>query len=564
MHKLYTPVAMTVLAILVGCPAPPSEDATTATEETTQRASTLSADVTEVFIGGAVTGPGADNFEDPDTSMSTTAPDLPPVFNTIELFSRTFPNTRGATARRFNLGDLQRTPQPLDFNGDGQPDFAVINGEDTAVVQVFISQGAPNDFDFLSLSLDRPTFATIFLPDLTGASDIAVGDIDGDGFLDVVSCGPEGVFYLHHPNGTHPTENRPLNTTDFRYWNVSHIDGTSDIKISNPPAGDDFAASVTGMTELENMTGCIGCFAPGYVWNIDNTFFRVALGDMDNDGDLDIVASQGWDASIKLGSLTLYAESNIQAVWILFNPGNEVVGIGWDLMRLGADERASRNDTERIDLGFGPELPDRAGSIGLFLLDLDNDGDLDIINAAADDNNVQVAWFENPGPTNIESQVWTQWRVGSVRQATSIDVTDITGDGRHDVIIASSEQAQIFLFPQPSTGPKREFDWDGNAIYSAFSGGPTDVRAVDIDADGTIEIVTGQTNGRVLFLEPPDTNPLDDWFPIIIDNSLPDGVVGLLGSADFDGDGDLDLIITVDSEGDNADRVIALENVPQE
>ena len=479
MHKLYTPVAIASLAILVGCPTPSSEDATTVTEETTQRASTLSADVTEVFIGGAVTGPGADNFETTDTT-STAAPDLPPVFNTIELFSRTFPNTRGATARRFNLGDLQRTPQPLDFNGDGQADFAVINGEDTAVVQVFISQGAPNDFDFLSLSLDRPIFATIFLPDLTGASDIAVGDIDGDGFLDVVSCGPEGVFYLHHPNGTHPTENRPLNTTDLRYWNVSHIDGTSDIQISNPPAGGDFEASPTGMAELEDMTGCPGCFAPGFVWSINNNFLRVALGDMDNDGDLDIVVSQDWtitigevrqdiniineDGTVNSATNTVVSET-VQSIWVLFNPGNEAVGIGWDLMRLGADERASRNDTERIDLGFGPELPDRAGSIGLFLLDLDNDGDLDIINAAADDNNVQVAWYENPGPTNIESQIWTQWRVGSVRQATSIDVTDITGDGRHDVIIASSAQAQIFLFPQPSTGPKREFDWDGNAIY---------------------------------------------------------------------------------------------------
>ncbi len=574
MHRSYVLIAL-VLVVTAGCPVgePESGDSDANAER-----GTLSADVTELFVGG--TGSSGTTG---GTGTGTTTEILPPVFQVAELFSRTFPGTRGATARQFALADMQRSPQTIDINSDGQPDFAVVNGVETGVVQVFASQGANTDLDFLSLSLDRPVFATIFQPDLTGAADIAVGDIDNDGELDVVTCGDEGVFYLRHPNGSHP-DGRALNTTDLRYWNVSHIDGTSDMKLSDPQEGSDYpranlapanlnsgfliddgdGRSNHGLNELKDMV-CGGCnhgplAAPAnFKWTVDNRFERVALGDIDNDGDLDIVTSQDWTYSVELGRDTVSAESNVQMIWLLRNPGNETLGINWDISRLGSDERAARTDDSQLATN------DRHSAVGLFLLDLDGDGDLDIISAAKTDNDVQVAWFENPGAALVESDLsWTQWRIGSIRAAISVDVGDVTGDGNHDIVVASTEQGQVFLFEQPSTGPEREYDWDGNAIYSSVDGiGPVDVRIADIDGDGANEIISGETGGKVLYLEPPSGDVLGSWTAQTMEQLIPAGQVGLLGAADFDGDNDLDVVIAVDAGNDNEDRVMMLVNVPQ-
>ena len=90
----------------------------------------------------------------------------------------------------------------------------------------------------------------------------------------------------------------------------------------------------------------------------------------------------------------------------------------------------------------------------------------------------------------------------------------------------------------------------------------------DLDGDGDLDLLAASTGWK------PGTE--DDeiaWYenngsvsPSFVRHKLPwasDNVHALF-VADLDGDGDLDLIITVDSEGDNADRVVALENVPQE
>jgi len=125
--------------------------------------------------------------------------------------------------------------------------------------------------------------------------------------------------------------------------------------------------------------------------------------------------------------------------------------------------------------------------------DLDEDGDLDVISTASDDQNVQVAWFENPGgPGVLDPETeWIQHRIGSVRGAYTVDVADVTGDGRVDVIATSPVQMQLVLFVQPESISDRGYDWYTTPVVNFESYEPRSVKAIDVNNDGVLELVVG-------------------------------------------------------------------------
>ena len=233
---------------------------------------------------------------------------------------------------------------------------------------------------------------------------------------------------------------------------------------------------------------------------------------------------------------------------MFFNPGNAADGTAWPVIVIGRPERT--DPWGRFD---------REGAGALHLIDLDLDGDLDIVSAAQTDNNVQVAWFENPGPLLVAIADWVQWRVGSVRDVTSIDVADLTGDGRPDVVGSGYQSQQLFLFPQPASGAKREYDWDTCVITTFVTYLPTHLKVVDYDTDGTLEFVAGASKGAIRRFDPP-SNPLETWIPNTIMSFGVEGNIGSIGPADVDGDGDPDFIVVIDASQDNEEFVAYIRN----
>jgi hypothetical protein len=235
---------------------------------------------------------------------------------------------------------------------------------------------------------------------------------------------------------------------------------------------------------------------------------------------------------------------------VFVNPGAAVDGREWLSVSIGRHERQSRLD--------------RDGATGLLVFDLDEDGDFDVITSAGEDNNVQVAWFENPlqaGTTRLSVDVaWKQWRVGSIRDAWAIELGDATGDGIVDVVASGPDQKQVILFTQPSTGPKREFDWDTSIIATFNDLDPRDVKLLDMDNDGERELVCTCTNGAVRVFERP-ADPSTEWSPARVADYESAGTIGLLGFGDLDADGDLDLVTVSDSDEDNLDILAWIENL---
>lgn len=441
---------------------------------------------------------------------------------------RTFVDGTSVETQTYRVDDISRTPLFIDFNSDGQLDPVVGYGGSQGVIQILLSRGQTGVVNPISLTLDSKR-------DMEDLADVAVGDIDNDGALDIVGGASGAVWYFHHPTG--------LPTTELRAW--GNLDPTDDLR-------ERVDASHQEFTQAELLAIITQAVGPGvnlddYIITIEQLYRNVELGDFDLDGDNDIAASRSFKISLQPRPEAPVEPIDIidGDVFVFQNPGFAIDGNGWANFSIGRHERQQRLD--------------RDGASGLKAIDMDGDGDLDLVTSAREDNNAQVAWFENPGALNA-SLPWTQWRIGSVRDAWSIDVRDLTEDGRPDVVATGGAQKQMMLFVQPDDGPKRSYDWDSFVITTFESFEPRDVKIVDIDRDGQFELALGGTLGALRFFERPLLDPRGIWQANVIANIEPAGDVGLLGFGDLDGDSDADLIVVQSGTEENDARLLWIRN----
>lgn len=451
-------------------------------------------------------------------------------FTEVPIQERTFVNGKVVTTETYFTRDIGRTPVLVDFNGDGRVDPVVGYAQDgLGVVQILLSYGSTSEVNFASLTLDGGDNIWDSL------TDIAVGDIDHDGALDLVVAAADGIFYLRHPGD-------PAQTQDLANWgqasgDLERINGT--LQELSEEELDSLVVNALGETFDRT---------PYYI-TVSQGYTSVTIGDFNNDGENDIAASRL--VTVTLEPRPLYEVEPIQIVngslQVLLNPGQAADGQGWTGLAVGRHER-------HADL-------DREGAADLHAFDLDGDGDLDLISTASTDDNVQVAWFENPGgPGGIApGDIWTQHRIGSVRGAIALDVADLTGDGRVDVVAVSPLQMQMVLFVQPEEGAARGFDWYTTPIVTFKSFEPRAVKCVDLDNDGRLEVVVGGTKGAIRYFERP-TDIATEWPGEVLGNLKGGGDIGLLGYGDFDLDGDADLITVAGEDEGEGNRVSWLRN----
>lgn len=452
------------------------------------------------------------------------------AFTEVLIQERTFVEGRVVTTVTHRTDDMTRSPILLDFNGDGKVDPVVgYNQQNIGLIQILLSYGEPGEVSYGSLTLDGGDAMW------TECLDVAAADIDGDGRLDLVAATQDGVIYLRHPSGDNRTHVLP--DWGAETGELERIEGTT-TTVSEDEVEQIIANVLGGAGNAEN-----------YIVTVDQGYTSTETADYDNDGDNDIAASRSMrilltpKPDVPVEAIEVVAGS----IQILLNPGGARTGEGWSSMLVGYHERHN--------------VLDRDGARDLRACDLDDDGDLDLISTATDDQNVQVAWFENPGgPGALDPQVdWPQHRIGSVRGAFSVDVADLTGDDRVDVVVTSPTQMQIVLFVQPSEVSRRAYDWYTVPIVTFENFEPRSIKAIDVDNDDLLELVIGGTGGAVRYFEPPLV-PTDEWTGQVILTFDPPGNVGLLGYGDLDGDGDADLVAVVDTSDVNASRLSWIRN----
>ena len=326
-----------------------------------------------------------------------------------------------------NVDTLTNKTMPValgDLDGDG--DLDLLTGEYTQANRVYLANG--NGTFAPGSDVDTPTNST---------RSVKLGDLDGDGDLDLVTGNsPNQVnrVYLGNGNGTFATGNNvdtPANST----WHVSlgDLDGDGDLDLITGNNG----GGVVNRVYLGNGNGT---FATGN--NVDpaaNNTTAVLLGDVDGDGDLDLVT----------------ANEGAQANRVYLNNGNGTFATG-----------------NNVDT---PANNTRSGSLG----DLDGDGDLDFV--AGNTAQVNRVYLGNGNGTfasgsNVDTPTNT---------TRSVPLADVDGDGDLDLLVANSGQAN------------RKYLNNGNGTFASGSdvATPTNssqaVAIGDVDGDGDLDLVAG-------------------------------------------------------------------------
>lgn len=324
-----------------------------------------------------------------------------------------------------------------------------------------------------------------------------------------------------------------------------------------------------GDLDLVTTGGLYGCFiylnngTGQYLFHtgviVAQTTGGVVLGDVDNDGDLDLLASDAASNTVAvcindglanfIGSVT-GAQNAPVGVRPVSVAAGDVDGDG-DLDFVTANA-GGNSATVRFNSGSLPLLYTTSATVAVgtgptsvALADIDNDGDLDLLTTNAGTTTAPL------GTVSVSRNTGT----GSFGAATSVAVglqpselalADVDGDGDLDVLTANAGGTSVSLRLNNGSGT-----FAGTATLALPTGSaPTGLRTGDVDADGDLDVVVAQgAGGRVFtYLNTAGTFTVQAR-PLRLSRppSGPTAAVGVtLG--DVDADGDLDLI-TSDSYG---------------
>ncbi len=270
----------------------------------------------------------------------------------------------------------------------------------------------------------------------------------------------------------------------------------------------------------------------------------VFSADLDGDGDYDVLSASMEDNKIAwyentdgLGSfgpqqvITTDAD-HAEGVFSADLDGdwdNDVLSASWE-----DDKVAWYENTDGLG-SFGPQqvittTADHAGTV--FSVDLDGDGDNDVLSASAMDD--KVAWYENTDGLGSfgAQQIITTF----AEHVSSVFSADLDGDGDNDVLSASLEDSKIAWYENSdglgSFGAQQIISTDAYEARSVFS--------CDLDGDLDNDVLSASwSDNKIAWYE--NTDGLGNFGQQRIISTEANGTNSVF-SADLDGDLDNDVL----------------------
>jgi hypothetical protein len=452
-------------------------------------------------------------------------------------------STAAAQTYFYNRTDFPTGNYPVgvalgDFNGDGRLDLAVTNFSDNTV----------------SILLGKPdgTFAAkTDIPVTAGPGRVAVGDFNGDGKLDlailngsdtvsILLGNGDGTFQTHvdYPTGHLPSS---LVVADFNH------DGKADLAVTNglcePTCGPGTVSVLLGNGD--------GTFKPKTDYATPTAPGGVISADFNGDGNLDLAltgesaTSSGYFVSILLGNGDGTFQTHVDYPTDVYTSAIAAADFNKD----GKLDLVVAADLS-IDLLLGngdgtfqasKQIPTEP-TAGFYLIsaaDLNHDGKMDFVVANDFQNGVSV--FLGNGDGTFQPQVDYMANPGQGAMATG----DVNGDGALDVVLTNwtAKTATVLLgngdgtfsprVQLPALPPINSTNWIAEGALMA-----------DFNGDGKLDLLVSEDNQAYT---PNEVAAV--FFPGNGDGTLGTPVLndlagGVLATADFNGDGKLDLLLS--------------------
>ena len=180
-----------------------------------------------------------------------------------------------------------------------------------------------------------------------------------------------------------------------------------------------------------------------------------------------------------------------------------------------------------------------AYAYGIAAADFDNDGDLDLSSADYTPHN-KLYLFENDGEGNFVKLIIQQDEPTRIERHM---VGDVDGDGDPDIVIVKNLNGHVLWF-ENSGSPTDGTLWKRHVVTTNLPGA-YDVALADFNGDGHLDVAGSSwiLGNQFAWFENDGSAANEEWTKHMVEENVRE--TRTMRAADFDGDGDADLLGTI-------------------
>jgi len=334
------------------------------------------------------------------------------------------------------------------------------------------------------------------------AKSVYAADLDGDGDLDVLSASAmdSTIAWYENMDGRGTFSSGKIistNAAGAKFVYAGDLDDDGDFDVVSALSEDNKIAW------YENNGGV---FSPEKIisTNMLNPL-SIHVADMDGDGDLDVLSGSG-------------PENNFESSIVAWHENGDGNGTFSTLHTISTD-------------AYVP--------FSVFSVDLDGDTDLDVLVAAAYNN--KLVWYEN---TDGQGVFGSEQSISDSGFPAWAFPADFDGDGQTDVLASHGHAGNIAWYRNQTNdegfGPQQII---GSSVFSNY----VPVHAADLDSDGDMDALSASAGDNAIYWH-ENMDGSGSFNPQQVVTMQSEGTESI-HAADLDGDGDLDVLSA--SSGDN-------------